>query len=1336
MAKLTLSRRSFVKAAAMAGAATGLSFAAQPSTALAEGEDPDAGVVKRIRSCCRACGKCECGVWVTVQDDKVIKVEGDESNAHSRGHCCAKSQSSMLALYHPDRLRYCMMRTNPKGEDDPGWVRISLADAFDICGAKFAELVTKYGGQSCFSMGGTSRVWAQPPYGTLKSMFPTPNAHLAYEICKGPRHFGGILTDERGSPWMEVEQMPLIYLQWGTASEYSNYDSTNRTVVDCSQRAYKHILVDPRMTPLGKEADLWLPLRVGTDLCLSLGWLKWIIDNEAYDDLFVRRWTNAPFLWNPEPDGKTFKGRFQESTGNIDMVSRLITEADCDPDWINQYWDYEGRFQRFIMWDENNNKPTFWDAEECQWEGEMHKIPTTGVWVQHPYKPIMADAWLPDPSHFADPNDPTYDKYWKAGNEGGKRSNPLGLPKNPALSGEREIKLKNGKTIKARTAWDSFRESLEEYTLDYVSEVTEVPAKDIEEAVRLYTTRLNPLHGNGGIHYQLAPDQTGHAVQNTRSLQIIACITGNSDEPAGNRGSSKAQVDGCCGRANMLVSDYSNNYGADGEDMRFMWNVYDNRDDMAYATMQLGNTPRDLTVDEQIKPIQEFVQYLIDEKSPLAERYGNHVPSDEEAKWIAYRKGGDYHNSKSWPNPTPGFDRLANQISAERFPLLRYWGAWADSATIWDSINSIEAPYQIHGEVCMSGDFMNESNLLEAWEAQTRLDFYVDFNLWSCPNNGCADVVIPCTHWLETNTGRVSQGAGGIFGAGQRAVEPMGDIIYDPVSVICLYKSMDNALRELDTETPEAEKAKKIYKPWNTRDPEYDAWNDLDYHDFVQNGGTVGYEEQEYRVLQDATDWWKIEDFEYIDNEDPYADIKKLGEEGWLVRADKWDFPAVAKKGKKYGPDWPRYAAKFQKEGWFDCRKWHPERWGTYRRWEMGYRRQMSGYNLYPAIDEKCAFMLPTGKVEIWSTICETYIGDDTETFAEVCSPERAAYDGPIPDIDKFPHWFEPKNSKIQAPHWFNVEEFDKYDAELSEKRELAAAAPRSQEAMGTVKVRQDQFTGAYYINDNYNGDSLYEDYKKAIHEYPDNAFIATTGARQPVYFHSEHRQLPWCRELWPSPRVEINPNDAARLGLEQGQWVWLRSPWGAIREVVDLYYGIKEGTINVNHAWWYPEIDTASHGFELVGINCCMDKYAQCWICGASQLRGLPLLVYPATPENSPFGNPVPCDPSGTPVISNANDPRLREWMANDPRLDDATVELTFHNPSAKGLNPLVKGRNDEDPVHDVEVRINASDGSVEVVDKTLGKTTIGIPEAPAVKAADRWSTYASPADNYGRKG
>lgn len=113
--------------------------------------------------------------------------------------------------------------------------------------------------------------------------------------------------------------------------------------------------------------------------------------------------------------------------------------------------------------------------------------------------------------------------------------------------------------------------------------------------------------------------------------------------------------------------------------------------------------------------------------------------------------------------------------------------------------------------------------------------------------------------------------------------------------------------------------------PFNDRDPEYDEWLNLDYHDFIQAGGSVGYEEQEYRVLKDATDWWKTE--EYPD-----------------------------------GPDFPQYAAKFQEEGWFDCRKWHPERWGTYRPLGDGYRRQQAGYNLYAAVDEKCAFAPPPAR--------------------------------------------------------------------------------------------------------------------------------------------------------------------------------------------------------------------------------------------------------------------------------------------------------------------------------------------------------------------------------------
>ena len=177
------------------------------------------------------------------------------------------------------------------------------------------------------------------------------------------------------------------------------------------------------------------------------------------------------------------------------------------------------------------------------------------------------------------------------------------------------------------------------------------------------------------------------------------------------------------------------------------------------------------------------------------------------------------------------------------------------------------------------------------------------------------------------------------------------------------------------------------------------------------------------------------------------------------------------------------------------------------------------------------------------------------------------------------------------------------------------------------------------------------EEYKENLQKYgDDHAFIMTTGSRQPVYFHSEHRQLPWCRELWPSPRVEINPKTAAEYGIEQGDWVWIENDNGKIRQVADLYHGVAPGVVNLEHQWWFPELNQADKGYDLCGCNCLVTtgKGYQDRISGTSYLRAYPVNIYKATPENSPFGNPVPCDHKGNEIIHDASDPRLKEWLPN----------------------------------------------------------------------------------------
>ena len=256
MGKLTMTRRAFAKLSA-ATAAVATVGAASYGTALAENKvsQVEASEIKRIRSCCRGCGKMECGVWVTVQNGRVIKTEGDQSSSQSSGNHCSKGQASLQACYHPQRIYHPMKRTNPKGEE-PGWVRISWDEAMESIGKGFNDVIKKYGGQACFGMCGTSRQWVYGPYAFYKWLFDSPNSRVASSICKGPRRLMGWLSSVDGAPWFALRDGPRVYVQWGTAPENSNYDDSCRNIVDKMVEADVHILHRPAPIRFGQGSRL------------------------------------------------------------------------------------------------------------------------------------------------------------------------------------------------------------------------------------------------------------------------------------------------------------------------------------------------------------------------------------------------------------------------------------------------------------------------------------------------------------------------------------------------------------------------------------------------------------------------------------------------------------------------------------------------------------------------------------------------------------------------------------------------------------------------------------------------------------------------------------------------------------------------------------------------------------------------------------------------------------------------------------------------------------------------------------------------------------------------
>jgi anaerobic selenocysteine-containing dehydrogenase len=91
------------------------------------------------------------------------------------------------------------------------------------------------------------------------------------------------------------------------------------------------------------------------------------------------------------------------------------------------------------------------------------------------------------------------------------------------------------------------------------------------------------------------------------------------------------------------------------------------------------------------------------------------------------------------------------------------------------------------------------------------------------------------------------------------------------------------------------------------------------------------------------------------------------------------------------------------------------------------------------------------------------------------------------------------------------------------------------------------------------------------------------TGARSSVFFHAEHRQIPWLREKDPDPYVEIHPETAKKYNIYDGEWVFIKNDMGRVKRKAKITLTVKPGHIQTLHGWWMPEMKGTEP--ELFGV-------------------------------------------------------------------------------------------------------------------------------------------------------
>ena len=98
--------------------------------------------------------------------------------------------------------------------------------------------------------------------------------------------------------WVDLRNADVVLVMG--ANPASNHPISMKWIMEARNRGGKLVVADPRFTQTAAKADLYTPLRSGTDIAFLGGMIKYIIDNNMYFRDYVVNYTNAAFLVNPD----------------------------------------------------------------------------------------------------------------------------------------------------------------------------------------------------------------------------------------------------------------------------------------------------------------------------------------------------------------------------------------------------------------------------------------------------------------------------------------------------------------------------------------------------------------------------------------------------------------------------------------------------------------------------------------------------------------------------------------------------------------------------------------------------------------------------------------------------------------------------------------------------------------------------------------------------------------------------------------------------------------------------------------------------------------------------
>jgi anaerobic selenocysteine-containing dehydrogenase len=233
-----------------------------------------------------------CSLTVTLQNGKITNINGSSLNPITHGFICAKVRRFGERVYGPERLLYPAVRKGPKGL--ARFERVPWEDALDRIAEAMCSARDRFGSESVlpYSYGGSNGLLTQDTSdATLFRRFRA--SRLARTVCAAPTGAANLaMYGKMASVAYEDYPEARLIILWG-ANPSSSGIHLVPYIREAQRRGAMLVVVDPRVTPLARQADIHLAVRPGTDLPVALAIHRFLFEEGYAQERFLAEHTTG-----------------------------------------------------------------------------------------------------------------------------------------------------------------------------------------------------------------------------------------------------------------------------------------------------------------------------------------------------------------------------------------------------------------------------------------------------------------------------------------------------------------------------------------------------------------------------------------------------------------------------------------------------------------------------------------------------------------------------------------------------------------------------------------------------------------------------------------------------------------------------------------------------------------------------------------------------------------------------------------------------------------------------------------------------------------------------------